>query len=164
MSAALISAYSAPVSSDRTVFALPAVAMLFFIIPPGMWSYPNLTHAQSGLTPFDGIGIPAGSGADAGIGPVPTEQLAELPTNRPQRSAGKRTAGRVTRREALNEPMEVARAAGRRKRPHVLEAKIVRELVDSPWPRGLRAVRESHRRTSNSSRELTLTGIVASGY
>ena len=83
--------------------------------------------------------------ADAGVGPVPTEQLAELPTNCPQRSAGKRTAGRVTRREALNEPMEVARAAGRRKRPHVLEAKIVRELVDSPWPRGLRAVRESHR-------------------
>jgi hypothetical protein len=84
-------------------------------------------------------------GAEAGVRVVPTEQLPELPPDREERVDGPGGAlRRVERGRQLHQPREVVRAAGRRQRPHVLEAEIAGELVDPPGPGGVRAVREPH--------------------
>ncbi len=55
---------------------------------------------------------------------------------------------RVERGRQLHQPGEVARAARRRQRPHVLQPEVAGELVDPPGPGGVLGVREPHSWTS----------------
>src|SRR5262245_13722091 len=88
----------------------------------------------------------------AGVRAVPAEQLPELPSDRPEHAGG---AGVVARRvfgeELPHQQGEVAGAARRRQRPHVLDPEVRRELVDPPWPRGVRGIWESHAFRSSSA-------------
>src|SRR5581483_8269517 len=75
----------------------------------------------------------------------PPEQLAELPSQRPQRLRGARRAvARIHRRRALDEEREVVGPAGRRQRPYVLQAEVRGDLVDPPGPLRMRTAGERH--------------------
>src|SRR5258708_3887264 len=104
-----------------------------------------------------------GRGASApwslGLRAVPTEQLPDLPPNRPERAGHAGGALRwVTRGDPLHQPREVIRATRRRQRPHVLQPEVAGELVDPPGPGGVRGVREPHSWTSIHSVAADLSG------
>jgi hypothetical protein len=87
-------------------------------------------------------------GAKAGVRTIPTEQLPEPPPDREEcaNSEG-RAVRRVGRRNQLHPSREVVRAADPRQLPHILEPKVVGEIVDSPRPEvcavfGSRLIRE----------------------
>src|SRR5215204_5145338 len=88
-------------------------------------------------------------GAQAGVRAVPTEQLSDLPPERPERAGGAGPASRrIARGDLPHQPREVVRAARRRQRPHVLQPEVAGDLVDAPGPGGVRGVREPHSWTS----------------
>ena len=81
-------------------------------------------------------------GAHAGADPAPvaveTQQRPDLPSQREQRADDQRArAVSSAPREALHEIAEVACAAGRRQRPHVLDPKVCCQLVDAPGAGGV---------------------------
>src|SRR5215211_513051 len=77
---------------------------------------------------------------------IPAEQFPDLPPDHEKRAGDAGGARRrVARGDLLHQPREVVRAARRRQRPYVREPEVARELVDSPGPGGVRAVREPHR-------------------
>src|SRR5215217_499868 len=88
-------------------------------------------------------------GAQAGVRAVPTEQLSDLPPERPESAGGAGPASRrIARGDLPHQPREVVRAARRRQRPHVLQPEVAGDLVDAPGPGGVRGVREPHSWTS----------------
>ena len=87
------------------------------------------------------------SRADAGVRPVPAQELPDLPPDREQRADGPGGAARrVEPGDQLHRLGELVGAVRRRDRPHVLEPEITRDLVDSPRPFRVCGVWEPHRR------------------
>src|SRR5215207_2903074 len=91
--------------------------------------------------------------AEVRIRIVPAEQLPKLPPDRPEDAGGAGSALRrgVARRKPFHEEGEVVGAAGSWQRPNVLDPEVPGELVNPPWPGGVRRVREPHGRSPETS-------------
>ena len=84
-------------------------------------------------------------------GPSPSEQLPDLPPDRPERPSGTEVAcDGAPELISCTQPREVVRVARRGRRPHVLVPEIGGELMYPPGPGGVRGVRKPHSLTASA--------------